>query len=198
MDGRGNLTDASEFRSGKLIRLISYLDPDIALGVHASRPGWNFADIENSMKTCRKLVSSIAVQKVSSGDPHSTMLRASTRDPDTFSLAWETDPFIIAESNDYAGLPFVYWPGKGDSYESRGKQLALSNPMDPINQGRQMMRAGFTVDFVDGCWFALNNSEHGVVVDISGSGTEENTPIIAFAWNGGHNQIWRAQTVSYT
>ena len=197
MDASGNLTDRSEFSSGKLIRLISYLDPDVALGVHASRPGWDPANFEASMANCRTLNSSVGVHRLSTGDPTSTMLRAARRDANTFSLAWECDPFTIS-AGDYPGMPFLFWPGSGDSYETRGKQLQLSNPMDRVSEGTSMMRSGFTVDFVDGCWFALNDTDHGVVVDITESRTAENTPIIAFAWNGGHNQIWRAQTVSYS
>lgn len=195
MDKYGNLTDRSEFSKDNLIRLVSYLDPDVALGVHASRPGWDMNDIEGSMSRCRKLNASVGVHKISAGDPNFTsMLRASRRDGETFTLAWENDPFITLNTQ-YGGKPFLYWPN-GDQYEAKGKQMLLSNPMDQ-GEGVNMIQNGFTIDFVDGCWFALNNPDHNLVADITESRTAENTAIVAFPWNGGHNQIWRAQTVSY-
>lgn len=195
MDKYGNLTDRSEFDKDVLIRLVSYLDPDVALGVHASRPGWDMNDIEGSMTRCRTLNSSVGVHKISAGDPTFTsMLRASRRDGETFTLAWENDPFI-ALNTEYGGKPFLYWPS-GDKYEAKGKQMLLSNPMEQ-GEGANMVQNGFTIDFVDGVWFALNNPDHSLVADITESRTAESTAIVAFPWNGGQNQIWRAQTVSY-
>lgn len=55
----------------------------------------------------------------------------------------------------------------------------------------------FTIDAVkgDGPWFALNNFNKKWVVDIKGGGNADKTPIISWDWNGGDNQIWRAETV---
>ena len=56
-------------------------------------------------------------------------------------------------------------------------------------------RFRFTVDMLDGCWFALNRVDREVVADVEYSRTAEGTPVIAYEWNGGHNQYWRAQLI---
>lgn len=35
------------------------------------------------------------------------------------------------------------------------------------------------------------------MLDISESGTGEGNPVISFSWNGGANQIWRAQWLDH-
>jgi len=54
----------------------------------------------------------------------------------------------------------------------------------------------FTVDMVDGCWFALNNHDRSAVADVNGSGTAEGNTISGWSWNGGDNQRWRAEPVA--
>ncbi|HEY6816803.1 MAG TPA: hypothetical protein VI168_14795 [Croceibacterium sp.] len=54
----------------------------------------------------------------------------------------------------------------------------------------------FTVDMVQGPWFALNNYDHSRVADVKESATAEGSAVIAWGWNGGANQIWRAQIFS--
>lgn len=53
----------------------------------------------------------------------------------------------------------------------------------------------FTVDMVDRCWFALNRADRSVVADVDRSRTADGTRVLAWTWNGGENQKWRAQIV---
>jgi hypothetical protein len=54
----------------------------------------------------------------------------------------------------------------------------------------------FTVDMLDGGhWFALNNHDKSYVVDVAESNTSRNARLLAFKWNGGDNQRWRAEIV---
>jgi hypothetical protein len=55
----------------------------------------------------------------------------------------------------------------------------------------------FTIDAVknDDTWFALNNFNKQWVVDVKGATTADKTPCISWQWNGGDNQVWRAETV---
>ena len=54
----------------------------------------------------------------------------------------------------------------------------------------------FTVDMLDGgCWFALNNLMRSRVFDVEYGEARAGARIIAWEWNGGANQRWRAQIV---
>lgn len=54
----------------------------------------------------------------------------------------------------------------------------------------------FTTDSVkDGRWSALNTSNHSYVLDVKGGTTADNTPVLQWKWNGGDNQVWRAEMV---
>jgi hypothetical protein len=54
----------------------------------------------------------------------------------------------------------------------------------------------FTVDMLDGgCWFALNNQDRSRVLDVDHGRTDRYTHLLAFKWNGGDNQRWRAEIV---
>ena len=175
MDAYGNLTSVSEFSNGRRIRLISYMDPDIAFGLHASRPHGGGSPFIGEIEVL-SLEYLIGVQRLSSGGPDSSVLRAEASGGDTFTLAWDADPGCL-----------LSW---GDG------SFQLSNDKSPLEDMSQGPESRFTVDFVDGCWFALNNPDRNRVVDVSRFGTAERTPIIPFAWNGGDNQKWRAETVS--
>ena len=84
------------------------------------------------------------------------------------------------------------FPGAG-ALSSTGKLFALG--LDVVVGIFQ--RPFQTREFVEQCWFALNDPYHGAVVDISESGTGEGNPVISFSWNGGANQIWRAQWLDH-
>ena len=174
MDPYGNLTSLSEFSNGRRLRLISYMDPDIAFGLHASRPQGGGATFPGEIADL-SIAFFIGVQRLSSGGPDSSVLRAEASAGDTFTLGWDADPGCL-----------LCWGG--DAFE-------LSNDKSVLDDASQSPAARFTVDFVDGCWFALNNPDRDRVVDVSRFGTAERTPIIPFGWNGGDNQKWRAEAV---
>lgn len=70
--------------------------------------------------------------------------------------------------------------------------LALETPLS----GYRPEQFIFTIDMVQSPWFALNNHDHSFVADVDKSATSQGTSILAWGWNGGANQIWRAQVVS--
>lgn len=82
-------------------------------------------------------------------------------------------------------LAWVSWDDGSDS------GVWLRNRSGAPDRGPDMEI--FTIDMVDSVWFALNNSDHSLVADVSGSDTGEGNQIIGYEWNGGHNQMWRAQ-----
>jgi hypothetical protein len=174
MDAHGNLTDLSEFANGRRLRLISYMDPDIALGLHAARPSGGSGFIGEIGALA--LEAFIGVRRLSLGDDGATVLVAQAAQGDTFTLGWGADPGCL-----------LMWGGGG---------FSLSNDRSPLDDAAGSAGAEFTVDFVDGCWFALNNPNRDRVVDIEGARTDERTPIIPWSWNGGANQIWRAEAVT--
>lgn len=175
MDAAGNLTDLSEFSNGRRIRLISYMDPDICMGVHARLNPPD--DLHSPIPVVRpKFITQFGVQRLSAGDPDSTVFLARLgEDGQNFGLAWAGDPNCVLE-----------WEGGTlgirDNYA----------PFMVMSDGRD---ANFTLDFVDGCWFAMNVPDRTRVVDICGERTDDLTPIILHPWNGGANQIWRAEAV---
>jgi hypothetical protein len=186
MDASGNLTTRDEFGQGHRIRLISYLDPGICLGLHASRPGY-----QNALDL---MAYSVGVAWTDGGadwgQTDSTVLMASSAGPDPvadeehfFNLSWADDPYPQRHPT-VGRRSCLRWVNDG--------QFQLTNCADP---GDSWGSTGFAVDFVDGCWFALNDVFHLQVADIQGGAKEANTPIISFPWNGGHNQIWRAHKV---
>jgi hypothetical protein len=92
MDAYGNLTSQDEFSGGRRIRLISYLGPDIALGVTA-------ADITGPLGI-PMVEATVGVHHLSTGDPARTVLIANAvsggfslapgEAPDTFLIAGDT------------------------------------------------------------------------------------------------------------
>lgn len=184
MDAYGNLTDVSEFSDGRRIRLISRLDPDVALGLHAFWPprptggGSGFIDALARV-VAPPLNASVSVHRLSIGDNATAVLRADAIDGG-FSLSWADQPGC-----------FLYWTdgqfGLFDDRSGGGLIGAIAGP--------QSYDKTFTIDWVDGCWFALNNHDHSRVADVRGGSSDERTQIVSFGWNGGDNQIWRAQAV---
>jgi|APAra7269097235_1048549.scaffolds.fasta_scaffold01420_12 hypothetical protein len=173
MDAYGNLTDLSEFANGRRLRLISYMDPDIAFGLHAARPSGG-SGFMGEVETLA-LEYFIGVRRMSLGDDGATVLVAEAAPGGTFTLGWGADPGCL-----------LIWGDGG---------FSLSNDRVPMDDMSGDPSTRFTIDFVDGCWFALNNPDHDRVADIAGEHTDERTPIIPWSWNGGSNQIWRAEAV---
>lgn len=175
MDAYGNLTTQDELCAGHRVQLVSYLD-EIYLGLHASRP---------SQLNARDLMA-YSVGVGWDDNDAITLLASSAGHPvvegqeEFFTLSWADDPWL----QDHPGSPKSCLAWTDDRFE-------LTNAAHYDGTGQ----TGFCVDFVDGCWFALNNVFRNRVVDIRESKRDRNTPIISFPWNGGHNQIWRAQKI---
>jgi hypothetical protein len=169
MDAYGNFTSLQDFTTGSVIQLTSYLDPDIVLDTHAVFDQWGDMTSTN-----------VGVHRLSNGPTTTSHLIVDS--------AWEQDP-----SSDQFCLLFNQY-GVVLSWAINGPRgFPLELVMVGSNVGPDYSK--FTVDFVDGPWFALNTPDRTLVADISESGTAEGSPIIGFPWNGGANQIWRAQRV---
>ncbi|RZJ47129.1 MAG: hypothetical protein EON87_01990 [Brevundimonas sp.] len=182
MDASGNLTDVSEFSNGRRIRLISRLSSDVALGLHAFWPaptgGSGFIG-ELSRLVAPALNSSVSAHRLSLGGNETTVLRADAIDGG-FTLSWADQPGC-----------FLYWTdGQFGLFDDRAGTGLVASIV-----GAQTYDKTFTIDWVDGCWFALNNHDHSRVADVRGGSSDERTQIVSFGWNGGDNQIWRAQAV---
>jgi len=171
MDASGNLTDVSEFADFRYIRLISYLNPDVAIGAFAGAIDGAYA---------------LGVRNVSAGEPEKTVFLVDNSPffgEELFALSWP------AASN-----VNMFWADNGSTlelgayYDSNGHVRIDAHPDEDFDP------TAFAVDFVDGCWFALNDRTRNHVVDCSGSGTAETNPIVSWPWNGGENQMWRAAT----
>lgn len=183
MDQYGNLTDVSEFANGRRIRLISRLDQEVALGLHSfwPAPATGGSGVIGALirSVAPPLNSSVSVHRLSLGSNDTAVLRADAVDGG-FTLSWADQPGC-----------FLYWTdGQFGLFDDRPQPSLLSSVM-----GDQSYDKTFTIDWVDGCWFALNNHDHSRVADVRGASSDERTPIVSFGWNGGDNQIWRAQAV---
>lgn len=161
MDAYGNLTEISEFSGGRRIRLISYLNEDVAIGGSMGTMGWY----------------ALSVHNVSTGDPEQSIFVVHAADRGMFTLDW--------------GAQHGNWM----SWEGDASNTLQLEPLSDNLAGDRVNPPEFTVDFVNGCWFALNDPKRYYVVDCSGSGTNAGNPITFWRWNGGNNQIWRAATI---
>lgn len=151
-DQFGNLNSLADFTTGRRIRFISYLGPDLALA-------------------CKSTVAYIHHLSVNG-------------DFTVFTITKTSEGFGL---NNHADLG---WWSNDDGRGHSGVYVGYPNHMVT-----QPYDYGFTVDFVNGVWFALNNHDHTRVVDVKESDTTEGNQVIGFEWNGGDNQIWRAQLV---
>lgn len=175
MDASGNLDNWADFTQGMKIRLVSYLNPDVVFGVKyetvPSAPGM--------MVGVKAEVQRLSV--------------------DSHALS-ELTVFMVY--GDW--LQLVWYPpdGSGDAYplywtDERGRQIDMNDPFfapqDEDDNERTHDMQACAIDFVDGCWFALNNWDRSMVADVYESGTTSGNQIVSWPWNGGANQIWRAQ-----
>lgn len=168
MDAYGNLTSAAEFVSGRTIRLISYLDTDVAMG------GFGPSEPNGSPW--------VGVHRVSSGNPGCTTFSTGALPgfgANAFYVQW------MGEAGCYLSM------------EGQADDALIFLPPTGGDDGDPPWIPGFLVNFVDGCWFNLTDFDQIQVVDVSESNTNEQNPIIAFKPNGGDNQKWRAQDLNF-
>ncbi|WP_271068724.1 hypothetical protein [Caulobacter sp. NIBR1757] len=157
-----------------MIRLISYMDPDVCLARHTDPPP---PEVPPGYSQPHPLSDTAAVRRRSLGDAgNSQVLRVSPNGEGTFNL--------ICGANDQLGL--FFWQD--------GQVLMYDNLAGWIEETDLL----FSIDWVKGGppWFALNNSSHSQVADISGGDTTQDNDILSWSWNGGANQIWRAELFS--
>lgn len=168
MDPYGNLTTGDELAGGRRISLISYLDPDVAMGCFDSGQGDGWPVV--------------GVHRLSAGDPG-----CSTFQTGRLPHYPEGDFYILwtAES------------GTAVSMEGLPDGQLMCVPVTGGDDGDPPYYPVFKAQFVNGCWFQLWDSLGEQVVDISESGTGEQNPIIPFQSNGGSNQIWRAHDLDW-
>lgn len=177
MDAYGNLTELSEFSNNRRIRLISYMDPDLAMGVHATL---NEQPPNDPIPLVQpKYATRFGLRRVSGNEADATVFVAGLAETgDMFNLAWARDLNCVVEWGEDDGVL-----GLRDNY---APFMIMSD---------NGSTAHFTVDFVDGCWFALNIPDRSRVVDVYEERTDDLTSLILYPWHGGANQIWRAEAV---
>jgi hypothetical protein len=152
---------------GASVRFFSYLGADFVLG---------------AAQDSRDHYYKTALKHLSNGNNnHTTTFIIEAAEQDCFRLKWAQNP-----------KTYLTW-------NSHTQKLILS---DYIGYrvggiGTNAEVSLFRVDAVkDGNWFALNNLQRQSVLDLSGSITAENNPVISWQWNGGDNQIWRTEAVA--
>lgn len=174
MDAAGNFTSMADFKTGHVVRFTSYLDPNVILGMRGN-PGAQGATSAAWDAVVRHVDDGGSVQEhtwlIVVDD--AGMLRLGYLDDDGMQLGWVDSP----------GFP-TYMTMQ-DSRTPDGYVYVV----DP-----DLTR--FTIDWVDGCWFALNNHDRTRVIDVAESDTAVGANIIGFRWNGGDNQKWRCNEVS--
>ena len=167
-----NLLKDSDFLNGTMVRFVSYIDPDIVLGLTAPR-----VQTYNNYLTNR----GVGVRHRSKLGNSNEGVWMIASDQGTGLPASECIPGFQIVSNAQSNLYLT-------NIENN-LYTALSDVQPPD------VNCGFWfVDWVkDGTWFALNNKDHSRVFDISRSDTTEGNDVILFPWNGGDNQVWRAE-----
>lgn len=163
MDAYGNLTTREDFSDGVIVRFVSRMDANVVIGYSGLQVDGN----GNVMDTMTVFAQHLPV------DPQADNTR-----------------FVIRPTGD--GVTFRLdlcdgpegWQVWGMEYEDYTEPLKVL----PQNAG-----TAFRVDFVQDCWFALNFADGSQVADIKECNPAQWTPIIMFPWNGGDNQIWRAE-----
>lgn len=152
---------------GARVRFISYLNPDCILGATGSE--WGHRTNNPVLKNLSTTNNSTTIWVIEAG---------------------------------VDGLFKVRWPQESDSYlrfmGGRMPMVICPDPSLPRTLKGEFSKMGmFRADPVkDGNWFALNQYDGEKVMDVSGCSTAAGTPIIAFPWNGGDNQIWRTELVA--
>lgn len=168
MDAYGNFTSLDDFKTGQVVRLISYLDPMICMGFRSDPTTYTWTSTTTSPWD-------LVVRRLDGSDHD--------RDDER---RWS---IIVDET----GFPHLCWPPQPDVQLmwDNGYELNLQNVTAEGGYWYSQDWLRFRPEWVDGCWFALNNPASDHVVDVSGSGVSVGNPIISFPWNGGDNQKWR-------
>jgi hypothetical protein len=167
MDPYGNLTTGAELAGGRRIQLISYLDPDVAMGCFDDPTGgWP----------------RLGVHRLSSGDPG--------------RATFQTGNLPAYPAGDFYIL-WTAEAGTAVSMEGDSDGCLTCIPVTGGDDGDPPYYPVFKAVFVNGCWFQLFDSMGEQAVDIRESGTDEQNPIIPFKSNGGSNQIWRAHDLDW-
>ena len=202
-DAYGNLTSIEDFTTDRPFRFISYLDPDIVLACATDRGPY-----VHRLSTATTWFNSLD-QSVFCTGSYTRLLGAATAEPGHFFLlpaAIDQDPAHpehVALARAYVQeypMQLTWWEFETEA-EVPVPYVPVAVPVEHIKRGglsmaldaKPLRERMFTVDFVDGCWFALNTYDRRMVVDIAGGATAEGSPIILFPWNGGDNQRWRAE-----
>lgn len=173
MDAYGNLTSQSEF-DGVTIRLVSYqplAGPDgntVFLGAEV-----NWVVLAGGAGTV--LEQAVLLSFDGTENPsNSVHFKARLENTGGFSLRLEAEDDL-----------YLSWPDSDDAPNMQIVQVAGA-------PGDQQM---FTVDFVEQCWFALNNLDKNCVVSFGTDPISYYQLIIGEPWSNGANQIWRAEVV---
>ena len=204
-DANGNLTSLEDFTNNRPFRFISYLDPDVVLAcgptgqayVHrlSTATAWPHAIDQSVFYTA----SDLRLFGAASATPGHFFLLPAAVDQDPAHPEHFAEAYAYLKQNP---VQFAWMGGEIDAeVEIPVVYFSVPVPVETIKRGAMFMAQGikalpermFTVDFVDGCWFALNTCDRVLVMDIMQSRTDEGTPIIGFGWNGGNNQRWRAE-----
>lgn len=167
MDVHGNLTDQSEFEAGRY-----------PAGRRVRFVSWLGEDFAIGLTGDDGL----GIYRVSANPPERTIFEVfAVSGGFGIGSVGARDKYVVSRG-DRAQLRINYWVPT----VSRG---------DPFSTDPELQIEGFKVDFVEDCWFALNNRARDHVFDCAASVTDDGNPILLWPWNGGDNQRWRAATV---
>ena len=166
MDAYGNLTNIDEFLVNRQIRLVSYLDPDCALGLQFDGEGG----------------ASAVVSRISTDSPGNSIFIAIDATEEGGA-----GNFVLEWAGQYQGQG-SYYLCSDDAH-----QQLYTNALPVLGPGLTQPNQ-FLLNFVDGCWFNLELGSN-LVVDVSESDTSQGNAIVSWESNGGQNQMWRAATM---
>jgi len=171
MDLYGNLTELSEFDGNRQIRLVSYLDPGVAIGVTGQEQVITICDIANDDVTR-------TMWRAQGGGAGFTL--ESVQYPGGF-----LDQNLFVGGNNAPPMALRYAAYHNDPDQFWAPMLSYSVTF--------VDSCWFTLSFlvVDDYMAA----EAGYVFDCSESDTTEGNPILLFPPNGGDNQKWRATII---
>lgn len=168
MDAAGNFTSMADFKTGQVVRFISYLDPNLCIGTDG--------DQRLPVTTTDPWA-----------QPWAAVVRHIDDDGSDSHKSWQ----ITVDDQGFLRLGWLDDMIGQLTWFSTNTPSDLITVQDPKDYRDRVNLLRFTIDWVDGCWFALNNYDHSRVVDVSGSLTNRGNPVVGYKWNGGDNQKWR-------
>ncbi|GAA0635227.1 RICIN domain-containing protein [Brevundimonas lenta] len=166
MDACNNLTSQDEFANGRRIRFISYLGQGLVIGASGQV-------VSGPIGIPCMESPSVALSHLSNGNAGNSIFSAQATD----------GGFTLSRGGD--SRQQLSWSAYREPLTLFCNEVTVI-AADPV----------FTVTFVDGCWFTLNNADGSMVVDVAGSGTDEGQPLLGWDPNGGDNQKWRAEVAT--